>query len=1075
MNYVDRVRNICGSMLVIAILGGAIAASAETEYPVLDPRYSYAHQRHGGECRVGGVGVAYPTNAGCNVSATVSPVWVNDLGAERGLLRFQYAFMGSSSEEFAGVFFTFGRMGVETVTTNGTPGPDLDLHADGTFNFDRLELTGGTTSSIERIRVELRQIPPYTNLLIRAEVEDSSRAKGYLRFPFTSSNSQPMVANLPLSSFIGSFDRSAVKVLSLVVEENHWVDGVHNPKTGGFDLLKVVLVDDQGDGDDAASIVALDSRGFVMQMAWRDFETLWRLQDATTGACLDRTLFRDLLHWGATGWLLASLPFAVGQGWVTSAEAEARALKIIRFIDNDALWGDGPSGNVGNSRGMMYRFGGIDPSGLAGSLTGTRKLDLGSVNAVEASTIDTALFMMGLATCASGFDEATSCQTEIRNRATSILRRVHWNELVDPESHQFYMAWKPEEDPAGGYCTPATFGGYWASRETSGSQALTIDYWTAEGAMAALLASGSTSYPVSPDVWYTMFRQVRNGVALTWPGAWFTYTFLQSTYLDPSLGPDRGAEYGVRAIDWQMNAIAAFEAYKAAASTDGVILPDAVELPDITYEAQGQTSMAVNNSARFTGTLTPYSLQMTIGLGGSTAESAIIGLKQMISAHPDMWDPLVGVLDSCNTNLESFPNKAELLRTTGPWIQQQKWPLNTGAALLAEINYLTTGAVWRLAMRSPMLSNGVERIYRQPRTNGCISVGMSIPGGNDAWSCAISGATIIFPDGYQEIIHFFDRQGTYLGAIDYSAIGDALATSGISVERSGGPAGLRDAAALPDGDFVVLVAGPGTDALLRVTTNREVSVMAYGFGDAMDKGDEIGNFPRVAVGGDPATVLVTINSPVQGVAVLGTNGVFLHRLVLNGQYHGLAVERGSNRLFLLRSDGLIQDYPDLMVTGQSPSNLASLPSGVWGRDLAYSVTWWTDLPALLATGSDGHIYRIAMDNLAVTQVEAPLSSGVVGVDVFGNSGVMAQDESGTFQFLSVLRSPLCFTGPVQFNGTEFKCQLSGTVDAFIKFQQSFDLKEWTTTQYATLESGIQDFVQPKEGHDHIFYRARYEY
>ena len=243
----------------------------------------------------------------------------------------------------------------------------------------------------------------------------------------------------------------------------------------------------------------------------------------------------------------------------------------------------------------------------------------------------------------------------------------------------------------------------------------------------------------------------------------------------------------------------------------------------------------------------------------------------------------------------------------------------------------------------------------------------------------------------------------------------------------------------------------------------------------MDKGDEIGNFPRVAVGGDPATVLVTINSPVQGVAVLGTNGVFLHRLVLNGQYHGLAVERGSNRLFLLRSDGLIQDYPDLMVTGQSPSNLASLPSGVWGRDLAYSVTWWTDLPALLATGSDGHIYRIAMDNLAVTQVEAPLSSGVVGVDVFGNSGVMAQDESGTFQFLSVLRSPLCFTGPVQFNGTEFKCQLSGTVDAFIKFQQSFDLKEWTTTQYATLESGIQDFVQPKEGHDHIFYRARYEY
>jgi len=1075
MNNVNSVRKISGSILVIAILGGAMPASAETEYPVLDPRYSYAHQRHGGECRVGGVGVAYPTSIGCHVSATATPVWVNDLGAERGLLRFQYAFMGSSSEEFAGVFFTFGRMGVETVTTNGAAGPDLDLHADGTFNLDRLELTGETTSSIERIRMELRQLPPYTNLLIRAEVEDGSRTKGYLRFPFAPSNSQPMVVNLPLSAFIGSYDRSSVKVLSLVVEENHWVDGVHNPETGGFDLLKVALVDDQGNCDDAASIIALDSYEFVLQMARRDFETLWRLQDATTGACLDRTLFRDLLHWGATGWLLASLPFAVGQGWVTSAEAEARALKIIRFIDNDAVWGDGPSGNVGNSRGVMYRFGGIDPSGLAGNLTGTRKLDLGYVNAVEASTIDTALFMMGLATCASGFDEATSGQNEIRNRAANILRRVRWNELVDPESLQFYMAWKPEADPTGGYCTPASFGGYWASRDASGSQALTIDYWTAEGAMAALLAVGSTSYPVSPDVWYAMFRQFRHGVALTWPGAWFTYAFLQSTYLDPSLGADRGAEYGVRAVDWQENTIAAFEEYKAIAGTDDVILPDAVELPDITYEAQGQPNTAVNNSARFTGTLTPYSLQMAIGLGGSTAESAIIRLKQMISALPDIWDPLVGVLDSCNTNLAAFPDKAALLRTTGPWIQQQKWPLNAGAALLAEINYLTTGAVWRVAMQSPVLSNGVERIYRQPRTSGCVSVGMSIPGGNDAWSCAISGETIIFPDGYQEIIHFFDRQGTYLGAVDYSAIGDALAGAGISVERSGGPAGLRDAAALPDGDFVVLVAGPGTDALLRVTTNREVSVLSYGFGEAMNRGDETGNFPRVAVGGNPSTILVTINSPVRGVAVLATNGDLLHRLELGGQYHGLAVERGSNRLFLLRFDGVIQDYPDLMVTGQSPRDLTSLPSGMLGRDLAYSVTWWTDRPALLATGSDGHLYRIALDSLAVAQVEAPLSSGVVGIDVCGNSGVMAQDENGTFQVLSVLRTPLFFTGPVQLNGTEFKCQLSGTIDAFIKFQQSFDLKEWTTTQYTTLESGIQDFVQPQEGHDHIFYRARYEY
>ncbi len=306
-----------GWLLASYAAGSFVAVSlvtmAETEYPVVAPRYAYAHQRHVGECRVGTVGTAFPTNTGCDVHVTALPEWVSDLGADRGLLRFQYAFNGSSSEEFAGAFFTFGRIAVETVTTGGAAGPDIDLHEDGTFNFDQLPLTGDSPGAVDTVRITLRQLPPHTNLMVRVELEDANRVKGYVRFLLAPVNTVPMTVDLPLNSFSGAFDHTAVKILSLVVEENHWAHGIHNPPAGGFDLLGVALVDYEGTSRDASWVTSLSDRAFVYELARRDFETLWRLSDTATGACIDRTMFRDLLHWGATGWLLAALPLPLSK------------------------------------------------------------------------------------------------------------------------------------------------------------------------------------------------------------------------------------------------------------------------------------------------------------------------------------------------------------------------------------------------------------------------------------------------------------------------------------------------------------------------------------------------------------------------------------------------------------------------------------------------------------------------------------------------------------------------------------------------------------------------------------------
>ena len=708
-----RSHSFVRSAAILLLLGAGVAGASQV-YPVLDPSLAYAHERHVGESRFGSVGTL---NAEPGTSQVVlTPVWQSSSGA----LRFTWHF-GSIANlgEFGGFFLTFGRSAVDTVQTNGSAGARLDLHGDGTVNLDRLSTN--TPVSIETIRLVIRPFGAGPQMTAKVELEDSLARKGAVRFTLTPTTNLPVTVDLPTSLFVG-FDRTALKQLAVVIERNHYGDNVHNATGGGFDVLQVALVDQDGPRLDAPALAALPPTNFVRELARRDFETLWRLSDAKSGACLDRTLFRDLLHWGATGWLLAGLPGAVGEGWIPLAEAEGRVLKILRFADNAALWGDAPAGKLGNSRGQMYRFGGIDPTALDGPLTGTRKLDLGNINAVEASTIDTALFQCGAAACAGAFTNTTANQVEIRTRVSSLLRRTRWNELVDPASGQFYMAWKPQRDdtPPGYFTAPAPFGGYWASGDTNANRALTIDYWTSEGALAALLAVGATTNAVGPEYWYGMTRLAVTGavgrVTVSWPGAWFTYGFLPALLLAPGLGADRGAEYGVPAVDWQLNGTRAFGALQALSPTGTAVLPDALELPDISYAAQGRTPLAADPAPEFKGVISCYSLQMAIGLGGSTASAAITELKRLLGARPELWDPLVGLLDSTHPDLASFQTTSNLLRHTGAWVQQQKWPLNAGAALLAQLNYLQNGAVWRAAAKYSVLSNAVDRIYHQPHT-----------------------------------------------------------------------------------------------------------------------------------------------------------------------------------------------------------------------------------------------------------------------------------------------------------------------------------------------------------------------
>ncbi|MEQ1840024.1 MAG: hypothetical protein ABL994_06435, partial [Verrucomicrobiales bacterium] len=265
---------------------------------------------------------------------------------------------------------------------------------------------------------------------------------------------------------------------------------------------------------------------------------------------------------------------------------------------------------------------------------------------------------------------------------------------------------------------PAPFGGYFASRPGS-DEPLTIDHYTAEGQLASLFGAGAHENALSARVWYSMFREWKHvgseKVVASFPGAAFTGLFATG-FLPRDLGPDRAPEWNaaMAAVDWQANLAGTLRCHQTLSPPGSLLLPDAVELPDATYQAQGRPELAVDAKADFKGTIALYSLEMAAGIGGDEAEQAFTEIRRLLREESGIWHPLWGLADAYAPDLSKFPDKANLLRKHGRWVQNQKFPLNSGAGLIGLLNYLTDGGVARRASNHPVINRGLERIFREP-------------------------------------------------------------------------------------------------------------------------------------------------------------------------------------------------------------------------------------------------------------------------------------------------------------------------------------------------------------------------
>lgn len=196
--------------------------------------------------------------------------------------------------------------------------------------------------------------------------------------------------------------------------------------------LVVMLAAGCGDETPAAptgpdTLPAVDTVAFLDDLQERTFDFFWETTPPANGLTPDRWPDPPFSSIAAVGFALTAYPIGVERGWVSRADAAARTLATLRFF-RDAPQGGNASGMTGH-HGFFYHF--LDME------TGAR------VGNTELSTIDTALLLAGALFAREYFDGAGPVETEIRESADTIYRRVEWD-WIQPRPPLVALAWRPD-------------------------------------------------------------------------------------------------------------------------------------------------------------------------------------------------------------------------------------------------------------------------------------------------------------------------------------------------------------------------------------------------------------------------------------------------------------------------------------------------------------------------------------------------------------------------------------------------------------------------------------------------------
>ncbi|HYT04160.1 MAG TPA: glucoamylase family protein [Gemmatimonadales bacterium] len=413
----------------------------------------------------------------------------------------------------------------------------------------------------------------------------------------------------------------------------------------------------------------------------RTFHYFWDLANAQNGLVPDRSPTPSFSSIAAVGFGLTAYPIGVERGYITRAQARQRVLTTLHFF-----WSaDSAATGLTGYNGFFYHF--LDMS------TGQR------FQAIELSTMDTALLLAGVLTCQSYFNGSDSLETALRALADSIYARADW-QWAQHNPPAVTLSWTPER----------RFSSYdWRGYN--------------EAMLVYILALGSPTHPVGADAW------------TAWTSTYSWGTFQGQTYLGfaPLFGHQyshvwidfRGiadaymAEHGIDYFENSRRATYAQRSYAIAnpgawrgyshrmwgfTASDGPA--------DVTLTLDGQSRLFHTYWARG-ASFTEIQDDGTIAAaaaGGSipfAPEIALPALWAMRDTYGLNLFTTYGFLDAFNPTFTGTPQYGRVDPQLG-WFDTDYLGIDEGPILAMAENY-RTGLIWRVMRTNPYIVRGLCR------------------------------------------------------------------------------------------------------------------------------------------------------------------------------------------------------------------------------------------------------------------------------------------------------------------------------------------------------------------------------
>ncbi|EQD79148.1 hypothetical protein B1A_01889, partial [mine drainage metagenome] len=173
-------------------------------------------------------------------------------------------------------------------------------------------------------------------------------------------------------------------------------------------------------------IPPLTDEALLDQLQQAAFDYFPQTVNPLNGLVADTSRDNSPVSIAVVGFALSSYPVAVERGWMKRADAVQRSLAALRFFRDSDQSG---SPTATGFKGFYYHF--LDIR------TGAR------VWQSELSMIDTALLIAGVLTASLYFTADTTDETELRELADFLYRRIDWRWAQD-DGDTIRQGWKPE-------------------------------------------------------------------------------------------------------------------------------------------------------------------------------------------------------------------------------------------------------------------------------------------------------------------------------------------------------------------------------------------------------------------------------------------------------------------------------------------------------------------------------------------------------------------------------------------------------------------------------------------------------